>query len=177
MEAPKKDRSAYYKAYQAKHAEIKSANHRAWRIRNAESVRKRKKIYADANKELIRATSQEYHLKNGDARRAKNREYRAKHADRLAARQGVYQASRRAREVRATPKWNIEFFMSEAYALARLRTKMTGFKWHVDHTVPLKNKLVCGLNAHTNIQVIPAFENLSKLNRHWPDMPDRLPGV
>lgn len=70
-----------------------------------------------------------------------------------------------------TPKWSIKFFVSEARALARLRTRMTGFEWHVDHIVPLRHPLVCGLHAHTNIRVIPGRENLQKNNHHWPDMP------
>lgn len=70
-----------------------------------------------------------------------------------------------------TPKWSIPFFVREARALARLRTRMTGFEWHVDHIVPLRHPLVCGLHSHTNIRVVPAVVNLRKNNHHWPDMP------
>ena len=78
---------------------------------------------------------------------------------------------RQAMKLKATPKWADQFIMNEAYHLAVLRTKVTGIKWHVDHIVPLKSKIVCGFHTHTNLQVIPASQNLKKNNRFWPNMP------
>lgn len=80
-------------------------------------------------------------------------------------------ARRRAAEFDATPSWANEFFMEEAHHLARLREQATGFKWHVDHIVPLCSPFVCGLHTHDNLRVIPATVNLAKGNRTWPDMP------
>lgn len=80
-------------------------------------------------------------------------------------------ARRRAASANATPAWANKFFMEEAYDLARRRTKVFCFSWHVDHIVPLCHKLVCGLHVPANLQVIPGVENLSKGNRNWPDTP------
>lgn len=74
-------------------------------------------------------------------------------------------ALRRARKKYATPKWSNSFFIREAYHLARLRTKATGFKWHVDHIYPLQSPLVCGLHVEQNLQVIPALVNQRKHNK------------
>jgi hypothetical protein len=80
-------------------------------------------------------------------------------------------ARRRRGEKIAVPKWANKFFMQEAYRLAKLRSEITGFQWQVDHIVPLKHELVCGLHCEKNMNVIPAIENISKGNRSWPDMP------
>lgn len=80
-------------------------------------------------------------------------------------------ALRRARKYRATPKWANPFFIGEIYHLAALRTKMLGFPWHVDHIVPLRSPLVCGLHVENNLQVIPAADNYAKRNNSWPGMP------
>jgi hypothetical protein len=77
-------------------------------------------------------------------------------------------AKRRAYKRTAFPSWANEFFMEEAYHLAYLRTKCTGFSWHVDHIVPLKSPIVCGLHVENNLQVIPAVQNIKKGNRHVP---------
>lgn len=78
---------------------------------------------------------------------------------------------RRADETKATPSWAVPFFIREAYALANLRTKMFGFAWHVDHIVPLRSKLVCGLHTEANLQVIPGAINMAKSNSFWPHKP------
>jgi len=66
---------------------------------------------------------------------------------------------------RANPKWANRFFISEIYDLAERRTKATSFKWEVDHIIPLKHPLVCGLHVEHNLQLLPARENLLKGNR------------
>jgi len=68
----------------------------------------------------------------------------------------------RTSKINRTPKWlsaNDVWMMQEAYHLARLRTKMFGFKWHVDHVLPLQGKTVSGLHVPSNLLVIPAVHN------------------
>lgn len=83
-------------------------------------------------------------------------------------------ATRRANRISRTPSWVDkefeDFFLKEIYHLAILRENCTGFKWQVDHSVPFQSELVCGMHCSDNMQLIPAFENLSKSNRYWPDM-------
>lgn len=105
---------------------------------------------------------------------ATNPNYRAEWSRKNADRCRLYVNTRKAKRLRATPAWANDFFISEIYDLAVRRTKATGFEWHVDHIVPLKSPLVCGLHVEHNLRVVPALENLQKGNRHWPDMPVSL---
>lgn len=54
---------------------------------------------------------------------------------------------------------------SEALCLAKLRKKIFGFAWDVDHIIPLQAKNCCGLHIWSNLQVIPATVNRSKGNK------------
>ena len=72
-----------------------------------------------------------------------------------------------AREKR-TPCWLQEddfWLMEQAYELANLRTRLFGFRWDVDHIVPLHGKLVSGLHVPHNLQVLPAKSNRDKSNK------------
>lgn len=136
-----------------------------WQRDNAAKVAVYGKKYRDANIEKERERARKYR----EAHRAEALEYRRSYRARLPDLVNKWDADRRAKE--RGPSWSIDFFVREAFHLAKLRTKTTGIKWHVDHIVPLQNKTVCGLHAHTNIQVIPASVNQSKSNRYWPDKP------
>lgn len=59
-----------------------------------------------------------------------------------------------------------EFVIQEALVLTKIREKITGFKWHMDHIIPLMHKRVCGLHNGLNVQVVPATWNVKKGNRN-----------
>lgn len=83
----------------------------------------------------------------------------------------MHDAKRRCAELKRTPVWLTEtdrWMIEQAYELSALRTKLFGFSWHVDHVIPLQGKYVSGLHVPTNLQVIPATENLRKANKHLP---------
>lgn len=92
-------------------------------------------------------------------------DYAPKHRAANKAMYVMYDANRRAAEKQAKPAWANDFFIEEAYRLAKLREKVCGGKWHVDHKIPLKHDLVCGLHVENNLQVIPASMNMSKGNK------------
>lgn len=73
--------------------------------------------------------------------------------------------------MRATPKWADLAAVEQFYIVAEQVSQSTHIKYEVDHIVPLRSKIVCGLHWEGNLRVIPAFENRSKGNRSWPDMP------
>lgn len=66
--------------------------------------------------------------------------------------------------------WADRELIRQIYQESRRRTAETGVMWEVDHIVPLRHPLVCGLHSHTNLQIIPQSENRRKSNVIWPDM-------
>lgn len=80
-------------------------------------------------------------------------------------------ARRFATKMRATPAWADRKLMKDFYTLACIYTAELRLPFHVDHIVPLRSRLVCGLHTPSNLNVLPGSTNISKSNRHWPDMP------
>ena len=78
----------------------------------------------------------------------------------------------RRRRVRgAMPGWANRAAIRAIYATAARLSLETGVQHEVDHIVPLKSNLVCGLHCEANLRVISAIENRRKNNWVWPDMP------
>lgn len=170
---------------------------KAWRIANKDRIKARMDAWRAANPDKVRANAAAWRRANPDKVKARNQKSYAKadkaklravgkawqNANRDKVRASVMKWSRanpgcnaryEAAKLNATPAWANDFFISEAYALARLRTKLqTGgvANWHVDHIVPLISKHVCGLHVEHNLEVIPGAANSAKGNRRWPDMP------
>ncbi len=122
------------------------------------------KKYKTANKELILERNKKYVEQNREVRKATMRSYRQKTKDM----QAEYVRRRQAAKMQRTPKWLTEddvWVMREAYKLAKIRTDMFGFSWHVDHVLPLQGETVSGLHVPTNLQVIPWIENVRKHNK------------
>lgn len=115
----------------------------------------------------MRDASERWRKKNLAAKAKLSREYAKRYPERMNARNALRRAARKG----AIPQWANTEFMREVYDLARLRTKLTGIQWHVDHIVPLRSRLVCGLHWERNLQVIPAKHNLQKNNLSWEGMP------
>lgn len=163
---PQRFRDAIAKCKAAK-PEKYAVLQRKWYKKNQEHQRSKNASWRAAHPERSNAFSANWRKLNPEKRRQVMKKYALSNQDKLNA---IY-ARRRAAKKGAVPRWANLFFISEAYHLAKLRTKMLGFPWHVDHIVPLQSPIVCGLHVEQNLQVIPGKLNQSKNNRVWPDMP------
>lgn len=125
------------------------------------------KRWAAANRELRKASNKAYYDRNADARVAASLLWQKQNPGLATAKTQM----RRARVLQATTQWAdkewIAFLYSECGHMNQIGLRG---KFHVDHIVPLRSKKVCGLHTHDNLQIIPAKDNLSKLNRYWPEM-------
>ena len=76
--------------------------------------------------------------------------------------------ARRRKHRLATPKWltrEQKGQIRELYKIAITMTKTTGEQYVVDHIIPLRSDVVCGLHVPWNLRVITQEQNLLKSNK------------
>jgi hypothetical protein len=149
----RKKRATYKREYLKTHPEYKQKQANREHSRYANNPEYRKKMCARTQNR--RATNPEY--------RQKCNAYRPQRHKRHPGVARAYVALRRARLIRATPKW-----LTKAQ-LKQMRQFYIDCPagYHVDHIYPLKGKNSCGLHVPWNLQYLPAKENLKKGN-HLP---------
>ena len=174
--------SARSRLWYKNNPERHKATNEIWRKAKHEHLKTYSAIYRATNPEKIKAANTRWLETHREEQKTRRAEWRKNNPEKTKTSNAVWQKEnpekvcaktqkRNAHKLQAIPAWANAFFMEEIYDLAQRRTKATGFKWHVDHIVPLQSRLVCGLHWEGNMQVIPAIENIKKHNRYWPDMP------
>lgn len=163
--ASKNAADAKYRANREMTPELRAAaaeKTRRYAARHPERVREMKRRYdaSEAGRESKRRCEENFRTSGGRAAAEKRRAERGLSEARQQARltYGVLKRGGRI-ELDKFDRWAIR----EAVRLARLRTRVTGFQWHVDHVVPVSKG---GTSHPSNLQVVPARWNRSKSNKH-----------
>ena len=143
------------KRYAEKHKEKVKAAIKKWNSENKEKLNEASKNWYSRNKD-----SKEFKDKNS----RKTKEWSAKNPHKVLEQS----ARKRATKLQRMPAWltdDDKWIISEFYRLAKDRTKLHGFQWHVDHIIPLRGKNVSGLHVPSNLQVVEKQINLTKSNK------------
>lgn len=139
-------------------------------------------IWRKDNKAVRSRYWKEYRAKNAEQVTEWNRQWAAKNRDKVRARGQRFvelnphifrekAAKRRAAKRQATPDWANQVAIRQYYVLAAFLSAELGVPFEVDHIVPIRSEIVCGLHTHTNLNITLAAWNNKKGNRHWPMMP------
>lgn len=130
-------------------------------LNNIDKYKNRAKIHAINNRQSKRNSQKKFRENNKEKVKLFNKNWVAKNIDKVR----YYVRTRQSKKLMATPLWVNKDKILEIYKLAKYLEMATGISHHVDHIVPIKSKIVCGLHCEFNLQVITKQENLSKGNK------------
>lgn len=137
-----------------------------WYIENKERILDQKKDYYIENKEHIKERNKVYikswREENKEHEKIYNSKYKKENKEKVRANN----SKRRANKIKALPSWADLDSIKQIYLNCPK-------EHHVDHIIPLKNDLVCGLHVPDNLQYLTATENLNKHNKFEPYIEER----
>lgn len=140
--------------YRESRRKILSDKQSCYYYSNHDEIKAKRATYRDENRDTINAYFREYASSNRDKRNA-------------------HHARRRSALINRTPSWLTSDDFQEIrdlYLAAQMFKMYTGDSYHVDHIIPLQGETVSGLHVPSNLQVIPAKENMVKNNRFKGDV-------
>jgi len=157
---PEKTKASQRAARERLDPEKVNAWHRQWYAKNREKCLARNKEWQSQNTAWLK----EYVARNEEKAKSRRQKWEENNRGKVRAKARNYQAKKRG----AMPLWLTAIQRAqilEMYDVAVACGTQTGVEHHVDHIIPLQGKAVNGLHVPWNLQVIPAFDNLSKNNR------------
>jgi hypothetical protein len=139
--------------------ECMKTTQREWRREKPEYMEK----YRQNNKDNIKKSMKQYYKKNIEKYKKYNKQYCKENSDKINAKA----SKRRASKLQRTPTWASQSEIIMWYEVAEVLSR-SGVKFHVDHVVPLQGKTVSGFHVENNMQILPAYINISKHNQwNW----------
>jgi hypothetical protein len=164
---PRKDpeaRKAYQREYAAKNRVLTYERVKKWRATNPEKLAAQHARYRKKHPEIVSAKTLRWRAANSEKYAKMTRDTRKRHSARVLANKAKY----RAVKAKRTPVWllPIDYFEMECIYKYRNALRDCGLNYEVDHILPLQGKSVSGFHVPQNLQVIPAWQNRVKNNRH-----------
>jgi len=165
------ERAAYQKKYQANNSERLKEYHRRYYQENREKLLTCSKEQHRKNPIAARVRAKKWKQQNPERSKKLARKYWDKNKDsertRLKALETPEQkrenlARYRARKNNAMPVWLTSEDRSKIRAIYKGAARR-GLE--VDHIIPIRNKIVCGLHVPWNLQLLSPTENKMKSNR------------
>jgi hypothetical protein len=143
--------------------------YRAWRDSNADAIRQKKRESWAAQ----RAAGVPRTPAAPERRQVESRRYYEKHRDEISARvqasrerfrgrDNAISRTKKERKRRAVPPW------ADPVQIRAIYDEAARLGLHVDHDIPLRNPLVCGLHVQDNLRPLTPRENMRKKNRFDP---------
>jgi hypothetical protein len=167
-----------------RHREAQIAKMANWRNANRDKMRAASDNWKANNPEANRQSAKAYREEHAEQRAKGMRDWRDRNLDHVNAYRSewlsqngglmaAHGAKRRAAKYQAAPNWLTSEHhaeIAEIYRQSQHLSASTGVPHHVDHIVPLQNKVVSGLHVPWNLRIITAQENVRKKNRLIPEL-------
>lgn len=161
---PTAKREAYARYVQANPGK-EQARTKKWAADNPEKVRVAAVRYFERNRECRLKALKMWALANPERVKEVRRQWYAANAEKRLE----YGRDRRFRVALATPPWADMAAIEAIYEQAARIALETGVPHDVDHEIPIKHPLVCGLHTEANLRIMTARENRVKRNSFRPE--------
>ena len=149
------------------------------RAENPVEVHAADKIRRKANSEKIAVIMKAWYKANTKSAIARCKIWQGKNKARVTANHkawrrankgkcAAYTRAHQAAKLNAVPPWLTE---KDFEAIDRVYIKVAKLGLTVDHIVPLRGRIVCGLHVPWNLRPLSKSANSKKGHHRWPDMP------